>query len=88
MKYVLISGSSGGMGLETIKKFTSNGYFVFGLDIKDNNEEIENFEFIETDLRDLNSIKSAFEVIKKESNELDSIISMAGINLFGRVSVF
>ena len=79
MKYVLISGCSGGMGLETVKKFTSNGYFVFGLDIKDNKEEIENFEFIKTDLRDLNSIKSAFEVIKSKTNELDSIISMAGI---------
>ena len=68
MKYVLISGCSGGMGLETVKKFTSNGYFVFGLDIKDIKEEIDNFEFIKTDLRDLNSFKSAFEVIKRKKN--------------------
>ena len=57
MKYIVLSGCSGGMGLATAKKFSSNGYFVFGLDIKEPNVNIDNFVFIKTDLRDEKSIK-------------------------------
>ncbi len=79
MKSVIISGFSGGMGIETAEKFSSNGYFVYGLDIKEPEENIENTKFIKTDLRDIESIKQAFEVVSKETNEIDIIISMAGI---------
>ena len=79
MKRIVISGFSGGMGLETAKKFASNGYFVYGLDIKEPKEIVENTKFIKTDLRDLESIKQAFETIKEDTDELDLIINMAGI---------
>ena len=79
MKYVVLSGVSGGMGLNTLKKLTSNGYYVFGLDIKEIKEEYPNFTFIKTDLRDINSIKKAFDIIKEEVSQIDAIISMAGI---------
>ena len=46
MKKVIISGFSGGMGLETAKKFANNGYFVYGLDIKSPDVELENTKFI------------------------------------------
>ena len=82
MKKVIISGCSGGMGLETIKKFASNGYFVYGLDINEPKEEIENTKFIKTDLKDSNSIKNAFDIISKECDEIDAIISLAGIYKF------
>lgn len=79
MKYIVISGSSGGMGLQTVKKFTSDGYFVFGLDIKEPNQEINNFKFIRTNLRDESSVINAFNEVSKITKELAAIINMAGI---------
>ena len=79
MKYIVLSGCSGGMGLATTKKFASNGYFVFGLDIKEPTENIDNFEFIKTDLRDEKSIKRACELVFNKAKEIDAIINMAGI---------
>lgn len=79
MKYVLISGSCGGMGLATVKKFIDNGYFVFGLDIRNNEYTNDNYLFIKTNLRDNDSIKNAYDIIKDKTSELDAIISMAGI---------
>lgn len=79
MKSVVLTGFSGGMGLETAKKFAYNGYFVYGLDIVEPKEEIENTKFIKTNLRDLDSVKETFNVIAKETSEIESIISMAGI---------
>ena len=82
MKKAIISGYSGGMGLETAKKLSENGYFVYGLDIKSPDVELENTKFIKTDVRDLDSVKSAFEIISKECDEIDLIISMAGTYTF------
>ena len=79
MKSIVLSGCSGGMGLATAKKFVSNGYFVFGLDIKEPTEKLDNFEFIKTNLREQESVKKAFELVKSSTDEIDAIINMAGI---------
>ena len=41
MKYVIVTGASGGMGRATIHKLLSEGYFVIGLDII-NNDDVKN----------------------------------------------
>lgn len=79
MKYVVLSGFSGGMGLSTAKKLSENGYFVFGLDIKAPKEEIPNTKYIQTNLRDSDSVNNAFKEISKEVKSISAIISMAGI---------
>ena len=79
MKSIVLSGFSGGMGLETAKKFASNGYFVYGLDIKEPKENIKNTKFIKTNLRDMSSVLKAFEIVKEGTKEIDAIINMAGI---------
>ena len=79
MKYIVLSGVSGGMGLATAKELTKNGYYVFGLDIKEPSETIENLQFIKTNLREVESINNAFNEVKKITNELEAIISMAGV---------
>ena len=79
MKYIVLSGVSGGMGLATAKELTKNGYYVFGLDIKEPSETIENLQFIKTNLREVESINNAFNEAKKVTNELEAIISMAGV---------
>ena len=79
MKYVVLTGVSGGMGFATAKKLIENGYYVFGLDIKQPEKEIDHLEFIKTNLRDQGSVEKAFKKISKNEVKLDAIISMAGI---------
>lgn len=79
MKYIVLTGSSGGMGLATAKKLASEGYHIFALDIKAPIEKINNLKFIKTNLRDLKDIKHSFDEVKKITSEIDAIVSMAGI---------
>ena len=82
MKKVIISGFSGGMGLETAKKFANNGYFVYGLDIKSPDVELKNTKYIKTDITNLGDVQKAYEIISHECDEIDLIVSMAGTYTF------
>lgn len=79
MKSIVLTGALGGMGLATVKKLTSEGYKVFGLDIKDFDGKIDSFTCIKTNIKDEKDVRRAFEIISKEVSEVDAIISMAGI---------
>lgn len=78
MKYVLVTGSNGGMGKSTIQLLKKEGYFVFALDLKKGIDE-ENIMNIECDVTDEDSIKCAFEQINEVTTELYGIIHFAGI---------
>ena len=78
MKTVLVTGTSGGIGLATAKYFVSLGYEVYGLDIKPI-EEFEHFHFVETDVTKEESVIKSFEEIQKLNVKFDSIIHLAGI---------
>ncbi len=79
MKNIILSGVSGGMGLATATKLVNEGYHVFGLDIKEPKEKLDNLTFVRADLRNLSSIEEAYKKISEQVNEVDAIISMAGI---------
>ena len=79
MKAVLISGVSGGVGLETAKQFINNGYFVFGLDKREPNEIFDNLTFIKTDITKKDEIEYAFNIVKESGHRLSSIICTAGV---------
>ena len=83
MKYVVITGVSGGMGFAAAKRLTEAGYYVFGLDIKEPKQELENFQFIKTDVREEGSVDRALKKISKADIQLDAIISTAGIYEIG-----
>ena len=78
-KYVLITGVSGGMGLETAKKFIENDYVVFGLDIVKPKVTLDNLTFYKVDLTDSNQINEVYNKISNLNVKLDSIINTAGI---------
>jgi len=79
MKNIVLSGVSGGMGLATAKLLTQEGYKVYGLDINEPSEVIENLVFIKTDLRDQESVQNAYNTIISECVNIDAIVHMAGI---------
>lgn len=78
-KNVLLTGSSGGMGFEIAKRFISEGYSIYGLDINSPFELLENFTFIKTDITKETEVIKAFQILKDKNIKLDVIINAAGI---------
>ena len=78
MKNILITGAYGGMGRETVKLFSENGYRVFALDLNVE-EKRENVIPVQADITDEESLKRAFGAVNAEADELFAIIHFAGI---------
>ena len=79
MNAIVVTGVAGGVGFQVAKKFLSEGYKVFGLDINSPKEELDNLVYIKTDLRSELEVINAFNVVKESGLEINSIISTAGI---------
>ncbi len=78
MKYALITGAYGGMGLSTVKLLVQNGWTVFALD-KKTEEKTQNVYPITADLANSDSVRLAFDRVSKITEKLDAIIHFAGI---------
>lgn len=78
MKYVLVTGAYGGMGIEAVSAFTQNGYTVFALD-KKIGDNLDGVIPVECDVTDTSSVYSAFEKVKTVTNELFAIVHFAGV---------
>ena len=76
MKKVIVTGAAGGIGFETIKYLSSNGYYVYALDQKEMNQ-IENVKSFACDLTNYEMIKSTHDLIKEEG-PIDAIIHLVG----------
>ena len=94
MKVALITGASGGIGGETVKKFAENGYFVVGL-YNGGKEEIEKlveylkeknlsdyFTAVKCDLKSEAEMYSATEKISQSFKHIDVLVNVAGLDLY------
>lgn len=77
---ILLTGSSGGVGLEVTKTFIKNGFHVFGLDIKEPIETPDGLTYIKTDLTKESDIKNAFNIVSESGYQIENIICTAGMN--------
>ena len=79
MEKILVTGSSGFVGMHLCKKLLEDGYSVFGIDnmndyydlsLKENRLKIlleyRNFEFFEEDISDIKKIKPIFKECQPE----------------------
>lgn len=78
MKYVIVTGSNGGMGKSTVELLKNQGFFVFALDLNKTNDE-ENVMNIQCDVTCEESVVSAYDIISEITNEIYGIIHFAGI---------
>lgn len=78
MKYVVITGASGGMGRKTVELLANSGFFVFALDKKEC-ERRENVVWIETDVTDEKCVATAAEKVLNVTGELFAVIHFAGV---------
>ena len=81
MKYVVVTGASGGMGLAVVKRLMQDGYHVFALD--KNVESLSslqgNITPLQVDLTDSDSVVRAFELVKGITQSLYAILHFAGV---------
>lgn len=78
MKYVVVTGASGGMGRKTVELLANSGFFVFALDKKEC-ERRENVVWIETDVTNEKCVATAAEKVLNVTGELFAVIHFAGV---------
>ena len=87
-KSAIITGASGGMGLEVSKKLSQNNISVLMLDLKNpNNEFLKkniNCEFKKVDVTNLKSMKTHIEKFYKKNKRLDYLVNTTGVLWFDK----
>jgi short-subunit dehydrogenase len=86
-KVILITGSSSGIGKETVKLFQSKGWKVAAtMRTPEKTTDLQNIvdvECIRLDVTDLDSIKSAIQTTLDKFGRIDAIVNNAGYGLVG-----
>ncbi len=78
MKYILITGASGGMGKAAAELLRQQGFFVFALD-QTAGETRENLLPLVADVTSEESVQAAFETVKTHTDRLYAVLHFAGI---------
>ena len=89
-KYVLITGSSSGLGKATAEKLAKEGFKVFaGVRKQEDKKTLEqihtNITPVFIDVTSDESVDCAFETIQKTTNKLFALVNNAGVALAGPV---
>jgi len=82
MKYILITGTSSGLGECSAKRFLSNDYVVIGIDLNDQTIKHHNYYHIKCDLTKNESLDLIDKKISEITNHLDAVYNIAGIFMF------
>ncbi|MGN1195672.1 MAG: SDR family NAD(P)-dependent oxidoreductase [Acutalibacteraceae bacterium] len=85
MKTAVVTGASRGIGLETAKLFSQNGYKVYALSRSGTSENNENIIPMKCDVTDENEVKNVFSFIFEESGSFDVLVNNAGFGISGAV---
>ncbi len=78
MKYVLVTGASGGMGLKTCEELIRRGYCVIALD-KIVLENKERLIWVQTDVSNEESVSRAYDFVRSITGEIYAVLHFAGI---------
>lgn len=81
VKVAVVTGGSFGIGAAIVKKFLTQNYHVFNLDIAEPIQKHEHENFIACDIKSIAQINSAVEKIISMTNRVDVVISNAGKHL-------
>lgn len=82
MKYVLVSGASGGLGVAVRDNLLKNGFFVIGADIVKDETVKDNFISFKVDLTKEDELKELHDEVKKITPKLYAIVNLVGMFKF------
>jgi|TARA_Y100000294_G_scaffold173442_1_gene189596 NAD(P)-dependent dehydrogenase (short-subunit alcohol dehydrogenase family) len=83
-KIILITGSSGQIGLSIVKLFLSLGSKVYGLDKTKSKIKHVDYKFIKADIENKNEVRKKINEIVKKNNRIDVIVNTAAVSIFSR----
>ena len=85
-KSAIITGASGGMGLEISKELSKNNIFVLMLDLQSPNKDFlknnKNCEFKRVDVTNFNKMKTHINTFYKKHKSIDYLINTTGVLWF------
>lgn len=73
-KRIIVTGSSSGIGLETVRLLTDQGAYVMGVDLNKNLDHVD--EFYKADLGDQRTIDALLDVLP---DNIDGLVNNAGL---------
>ena len=83
MKYAAIGGSCSGLAEATIFHLKKRGYYIFALDIRNEEREEDGVRYIRADLSDEKDLERASEIVSSLTDKLDFIACFAGTVILG-----
>lgn len=87
-KLVVITGASSGIGIETAKKFSENGYPTLLISRRKEIMEklnLKNSISVSADVTNLEEIKNAVKIAEEKYGKTDLLINCAGVMLLGNI---
>lgn len=87
-KLVVITGTSSGIGMETAKKFSENGYPTLLISRRKEIMEklnLKNSISVSADVTNLEEIKNAVKIAEEKYGKTDLLINCAGVMLLGNI---
>ena len=85
MKYVLLTGANGGLGVAVRNELLKNGFFVIGADIVKDEVIINNFVSLKVDLTNDDELNELHKKVKQITPHLDAIINLVGMFKFSSI---
>lgn len=87
MPVMIISGGSSGIGEACVRKYLTNNYLVFNLDLKDNLllNKLENYNYLSVDVTNEEQINQAIGTIVAKHQKIDVLIASAGAHLSANI---
>lgn len=80
-KVVAVTGVAGGIGYAIAEKFHEEGWYVVGIDRKDDTSLEPVDHFIQADISDVQMSKQIFAEIQQRAGRLDSLVNNAAIQI-------
>ena len=87
-KLVVITGASSGIGMETAKRFSANGYPTLLLSRRKEIMEklnLENSISVSADVTNIEEVKNAVKIAEEKYGKTDLLINCAGVMLLGNI---
>ena len=86
-KTAVVTGASGGMGLETVDKLSLSGIKVLMIDIKEPPKKYlknKKISFTKVDVTNFKNLKNAIEIFYKKNQSIDYLVNTTGVLWFDK----